>query len=218
MAKDKTEFSFDDLNKSMNSFSQYGGLIEDSTYSEINEYIHTGNYMLNACLSGKLLNGGFPCNRAIQLAGDSGSGKTYLLLNAAANAQKQGYYIIWYDSENAIDKNLVEKFGIDTHAFRYEIVTTVQEFRSNITNVLDTLIDAQNKGQSIPKVLFILDSAGNLATQKEIDDAKAGSEKADMTRAKVMKSIFRIVIAKMGIIKATFLFSNHTYSDQGFIP
>jgi len=62
--------------------------------------------------------------------------------------------------------------------------------------------------------MVVLDSAGNLATQKEMDDAKSGSTKADMTRAKLLKSTFRIIMTQFGICKIPFLFTNHTYQTQ----
>ena len=110
------EFSFADLNKEMSKISEYGNTLDKSTISEIDHYIPTGNYHLNACLTGSLF-GGYPNNRAVALAGPSGTGKTYLILNAIKQAQKQGYSIIFYDSENAVDKRLVEKVGIDASKF-----------------------------------------------------------------------------------------------------
>lgn len=212
MAKSGGEFSFSDLNKLMNKSSQWGGLLSDGAgVSEITEYIPTGNYMLNAAFTGSVFQG-IPNNRSVEIFGPSGTGKTYILLNMAREAQKKGYYVIWYDSENAIESTQVKSFGCDITKFRYEPVQTVQEFRTNITTMVDALIDAKKEGQSIPKLFVVLDSAGNLATQKEIDDAKAGQEKQDMTRAKVMKSIFRILMSKMGVIGASFVFSNHCYS------
>lgn len=139
------------------------------------------------------------------------TGKTFLLLNMCREAQKMGYFIIYYDSENAVDADLAENFGIDLDMFRYEPVSTVQEFRSNVTNIIDSLIDKKENGLKIPKILIALDSAGNLASQKEIDDAKAYTDKADMSRAKMMKSVFRIMMSKLGIIGGTFIFSNHIY-------
>jgi len=207
------EFSFSDLNKEMKKNSTYGDTLDKSTISEIDHFIPTGNFHLNACLTGSL-KGGFPNNRAVALAGPSGTGKTYLLLNAIKQAQDLGYSIIFYDSENAVDKELVEKFGIDASKFRYEPCNTVQDFRSSVTAVTDLLIEQKNKGAELPKVLIALDSAGNLATQKEIDDAKSGSSKADMTRAKLLKSTFRILMTKLGICKIPFLFTNHTYQTQ----
>jgi hypothetical protein len=139
------------------------------------------------------------------------TGKTFLMLNAVKNAQDKGYYIYYYDSENAIDQKLVEKFGIDPRKFFYVPCNTVQEFRTSITNLTKTLIEQKRKGIEIPKVMVALDSAGNLATQKEIDDAVSGSEKSDMTRAKVLKSIFRIIMTPMAECKIPFIFSNHSY-------
>lgn len=207
------EFSFADLNREMSKISEYGETLDKSTISEIDHYIPTGNFHLNACLTGSLF-GGYPNNRAVALAGPSGTGKTYLILNAIKQAQKQGYSIIFYDSENAVDKSLVEKFGIDPKTFRYEPCNTVQEFRSSVTAITDVLIEQKKKGIVLPKIMVVLDSAGNLATQKEIDDAKTGSSKADMTRAKLLKSTFRIIMTQFGICKIPFLFTNHTYQTQ----
>ena len=207
------QFSFSDLNKEMSKISQYGDTLDKSTISEIDHFIPTGNYHLNACLTGSLF-GGYPNNRAVALAGPSGTGKTYLALNAIKQAQQQGYSIVFYDSENAVDKSLVEKFGIDPTTFRYEPCNTVQEFRTSVSAITDVLIEQKNKGVELPKIMIVLDSAGNLATQKEIDDAKSGSTKADMTRAKLLKSTFRILMTKFGICKIPFLFTNHTYQTQ----
>lgn len=207
------QYSFADLNKEMSKISLYGDTLDKSTISEIDHYIPTGNYHLNACLTGSIF-GGYPNNRAVALAGPSGTGKTYLALNAIQQAQKLGYSIVFYDSENSVDKALVEKFGIDPSKFRYEPCNTVQEFRTSVSAITDVLIEQKNKGIELPKIMIVLDSAGNLATQKEIDDAKSGSSKADMTRAKLLKSTFRILMTKFGICKIPFLFTNHTYMTQ----
>ena len=212
MAKEKGKFTISDLNSVMNKNSKFGGLLSDGHgVSKITEYISSGNYILNACMSGSLFKG-IPNNRCICLSGESGVGKTYLILNMCREAQKMGYFIVFYDSENAVDEDLATNFGIDLSMFRYEPVQTVQEFRSNSTTLVDTLIAQKEEGNEIPKVLIALDSVGNLATQKEIDDAKAYSDKSDMSRAKVIKSIFRILMSKLGIIQGSFIFSNHVYN------
>jgi hypothetical protein len=77
--------------------------------------------------------------------------------------------------------------------------------------------EVKRKGGEIPKIMIILDSAGNLATAKEIEDAATGSEKADMTRSKILKSIFRIIMTPLADLKIPFLFTNHTYQTQDFI-
>ncbi len=209
----KKEFSFADLNKEMSKISEYGDTLDKSSISSIDHYIPTGNFMLNACLTGSLF-GGYPNNRAVALAGPSGTGKTFLILNAIKQAQKMGYSIIYYDSENAVDRELVEKFGIDISTFRYEPCNTVQEYRTSVTNLADTLLEQKKKGAELPKIMIVLDSAGNLATQKEIDDARTGANKSDMTRAKLLKSTFRILMTKLGICKIPFLLTNHTYMTQ----
>jgi hypothetical protein len=143
------------------------------------------------------------------------TGKTYLLLNAIRNAIDMGYYIIFYDSENAVDKALMEKFDIDTSKVRYEPVSTIQEFRHHITSLIDQLVQKKREGIKIPKLFFALDSAGSLPSKKEVDDAISGSEKADMTRAKLTKSLFRIITVPLAEIKAPFVFTNHTYQCLG---
>lgn len=214
MAKQSGIFSFSDLNKEMSKNSKWGGLMSDGAgVSEITDYIPTGNYICNACLTGSVFKGA-PNNRILCLSGESGTGKTYLLMNMAREAQKKGHYVIWYDSENAIELSQLVQFGVDPEKFRYEPVGTVQDFKTSITQTLDLLIEQKEAGNQIPNIFFVLDSVGNLATQKEIDDAKAASDKADMTRAKNIRAIFRIVAHKMGIVGATFAFSNHIYMSN----
>jgi RecA/RadA recombinase len=179
-----------------------------------NQYgnVSTGNYMLNALLSASLL-GGYPENRIISLGGEKGTGKTFLCLNAVREYQKAGYSVKYYDSEGAISRELVENFGCDTsdEVWDYKLISTVEEFRIDCTNTVQTLIDAKRGGYEIPKMLFILDSAGNLASEKEVTDALAGNQKVDMTRAKVLKSVFRILTSKLAEVGASFIFTNHIY-------
>ena len=113
MAKEKGEFSFSDFNKELSKISKFGGIVSEGSISEITEYIPTGNYILNACLTGSLL-GGVPNNRMIAFSGDPGCGKTYLLLNLAREATLKDYYVIWYDTENTTDSGQFENFGVDS--------------------------------------------------------------------------------------------------------
>ena len=214
MAKNK--FTFDDLNAELANLNPLGSVMDKSDFSEVTEWIHTGNYHLNACLSGDLF-GGWPNNRSCSIAGPSGTGKTFLTLNSVREAIGMGYYVIYFDSEAAVDKDQMVKFGIDVTKVNYQPVNTVQAFRTSVTSITQKMQEVKRKGGDISKIMIILDSAGNLATQKEIDDAATGSEKADMTRSKMLKSIFRIIMTPLADLKIPFLFTNHTYQTQDFI-
>ena len=216
MAKTKKQYSFDDINKELAELNPLGSVMDQSTFSEVTEWIDTGNYNLNACVSGSLF-GGWPNNRSCSVAGPSGTGKTYLILNSVKEAIDMGYSVIFYDSEAAVDKTLMEKFGIDTTKVNYQPINTVQEFRTSVTTITGKMQEIKRSGGKTPKVMIILDSAGNLATAKEIEDARSGSEKSDMTRSKVLKSIFRIIMTPLADLKIPFIFTNHTYQTQSFI-
>ena len=215
MAKNK-KFTFDDLNAELAAINPLGSVMEHSSFSEVTEWIGTGNYHLNACVSGDMFRG-WPNNRSCSVSGPSGTGKTFLVLNSIREAIKMGYHIIFYDSEAAVDKDQMKKFGIDTNKVNYQPTNTVQDFRTSVTSITHKMQEVKQAGGELPKIMIILDSAGNLATRKEIDDASSGSDKSDMTRAKVLKSIFRIIMTPLADLKIPFIFTNHTYRTQDFI-
>jgi RecA/RadA recombinase len=209
-------FTFEDLNQELAKVAPLGSTMDVSTFSEITEHIDIGSYILNLAMTGDVF-GGIPNNRAVELMGPSGVGKTFVMLCAARNAQKMGYYIYWYDSENAVDKKLMEQFGLDTSRVWYEPCNTVESFRTSSTNLTGKLIDAQRSGMEIPKVAVFLDSIGNLGTIKELTDAEEGNQKEDMTRAKRIKSLFRILMTRMAEVKIPFVYSNHVYKTTDFM-
>lgn len=215
--KKKTTLSLADLNKSLLKVAPDAQLIEESS-SKITEWIGTGNYHLNALMCGDIFKG-IPNNRVIELAGESGVGKTYLMMNLCKIAQEMGYTIYYFDTENAIDDTLTEKFGIDSSKFMHIPTESVQQFRNIMTNVIMEILEVKDNGGEYPKVFFGLDSLGNLASEKEIQDARNGSEKADMTRAKIIKSAFRILTPKLGRAGMPLVYTNHVYIDPvSFIP
>jgi len=217
MAKNNKTFSFADLNAELAELNPLGSVMDQSTFSEVTEWINTGNYHLNACVGGSLFKG-WPNNRSCSVAGPSGTGKTFLTLNSVREAINMGYNIIYYDSEAAVDKEQMIKFGIDITKVNYQPINTVQEFRTSVTTITKKMQEIKRSGGNIPKLMIILDSAGNLATAKEIADAASGSEKSDMTRSKILKSIFRIIMTPLADLKIPFIFTNHTYQSQSFIP
>ena len=146
------------------------------------------------------------------------TGKTFLALNIVREAQKKGYYVIYIDTENAIDKELVSKFGINTNMFRIDPMSTVEQFKIYMAKFIDKLDNARKEGKVVPKVLIVLDSLGDLASEKEVSDAVAGEMKADMTRSKQLKAVFRIITSKLGILGIPMVLTNHTYMTQDMFP
>lgn len=211
------EFSIAELQKELRKINPFGDVISKSDFSKITEWIDTGNYHLNAVFSGDLF-GGIPNNRTICLAGDSGTGKTFLLLNMVAQAQKMGYYIIYYDTEGAVDVDNIKSFGVDPDQFDHQPVSDIAKFRTSITTIVKQLMEAKEKGSKLPKIMICLDSLGMLATTKEIDDAISGNTAADMTRAKTIRSLFRIITSDLTGLGIPFLFTNHTYASTGMFP
>jgi RecA/RadA recombinase len=212
------EFSFNDLDEQLTKISPKGSVISINSYSRIDEWISTGNYLLNAQLSGSLF-GGIPNSRSICLAGESGTGKTFLALNICREAQLMGYNIIYCDSEAAVDQDVIQNFGVDPDSFRYQPVSTPLEVRQFVAHLCDQLKKAKDAGKALPKVMLVLDSLGNLATTKERADAISGSDKRDMTKQQELRSLFRVITADLAELKIPFVFTNHTYATIGsYVP
>ena len=210
--------SFTELDNVLSKVNDKGSIITHNTFSKIDEWIPTGNFLLNAQLSGSLF-GGYPNSRSICVAGESGTGKTFLTLNACREAQKMGYNIIYMDSEAAVDEDIIKNFGVNPENFRYQPVSTPQEVRHFVANLCDTLKKAKDKGSELPKIMLVLDSLGNLATNKERGDAMSGNDKKDMTKQQELRSLFRVITTDLAEMKIPFIFTNHTYASIGsFIP
>ena len=212
------QFSFEDLDKSLSKVSELGSILTENKFSKIDEYIPTGNYVLNAQLSGSLF-GGIPNTRSVALSGESGVGKSFLCLNIAREAQKMGYYIIYCDSESAIDEDIARKFGLDPEKIRYQPVNTIKTLKNFCANLYDQIKEKKDKGYDTPKIMMIVDSIGNLATEKERNDALSGSDKKDMTRAGDIRSLFRIITTDLAELKIPLVFTNHSYTAVGaYVP
>jgi len=211
------EFSLTDIQKELKNINPFGSVLSKSEFSKVTEFVDTGNYHLNAVFSGDLF-GGIPNNRTICLAGESGSGKTFLLLNMCREAQKKGYYVIYYDTEGAVDMETASKFGVDPDRFDHQPMSDLAIFRTSITTLIKKMIEAKTKGYKLPKIFLALDSLGMLATTKEVNDAISGSDKSDMTRAKMIRSIFRIITSDLTGLGIPFVFTNHTYASTGMFP
>ena len=219
MAKQKSEFSFLDLDKELSKISGFetGSVLAENSFSEVDEWIPTGNYLLNAQLSGSVF-GGIPNTRSLGLMGDPGTGKSFVCLNVVREAQKKGYDVIYCDTEGAIDKSTATKFGIDQYKVRYQPIKTVTEFQTFVSNLL-ALVRKAKEGGASPKILLILDSLGMLSTDKELNDAMAGKNAADMgAKAKELRKLFRVITLDLTAARIPLICTNHVYAGGGFFP
>lgn len=181
-------------------------------------FVDTGSYILNALISGSIY-GGLPSNKITALAGESSTGKTFFALSIVkhflnSNPEAQ---VIYFETESAVSKDMMVSRGIDVKRVGLVPVTTVQEFRTQSIKVVDEY--TKLKKEDRPPLLFVLDSLGMLSTSKEIQDATDGKETRDMTRAQVIKSIFRILSLKLGQASIPLIVTNHTYEVVGaYVP
>jgi RecA/RadA recombinase len=213
------EFSFLDLDKELSKIKGFetGSILTENSFSEVDDWIPTGNYLLNAQLSGTLF-GGIPNTRSLGLMGDPGTGKSFVCLNVAREAQKKGYDVIYCDTEGAIDKSSAIKFGIDPDKVRYQPIKTVTEFQTFVTNLLELVKKSKDDGAE-PKIILILDSLGMLSTDKELNDAITGKNAADMgAKAKELRKLFRVITLDLTAAKIPLVCTNHVYTGGGFFP
>jgi RecA/RadA recombinase len=193
-------------------------LMSEETLSNTTDWIDTGSHALNGLLSANIFNG-VPNNKVIAFAGEESVGKTFFVLNIAKQAIEAGYNILYFDTENSTEKDMVVKRNIDPSKILYLPVETVEDFRDQLVKIVDDYNDKKQNGEECPKLMIILDSLGNTSTRKEIKDVETGNDKQDMTRSKVVKSIFRVLNIKLAKAKIPMLITNHVYADMSsFVP
>ena len=186
--------------------------LEKNTLSNVTEWIDTGCLVLNSILSGSLY-GGVPKGRITIFAGDSGCGKTFILNKILAHAQQKGMVPVIFDTEVAVENEGAENVGLDTSNVKYVPVDTVESCRNQIMAFLD---EVEKEPELHGKFIISIDSLGNLASEKEINDAGANKGAMDMgLRAKQLKSMMRIITYKAAVTGTTVIASNHTYADPG---
>ena len=195
--------------------NEFASIVDEGVEAgDVSTYIDTGSYIFNGLVSGTI-NGGIPANKITALAGESATGKTFFVLGMCKhfldNNPDAG--VIYFESESAITKDLIENRGIDTKRMVVMPVTTVQEFRTQSLRVLDSYLE-QDEADRKP-LLLVLDSLGMLSTTKEVEDTEAGKETRDMTRAQVLKAAFRVLTLKLGKAKVPLVITNHTYDVVG---
>ncbi len=195
---------------------EYASIASD--IDETETYVDTGSYIFNALVSGSIF-GGVSGNKITAIAGESSTGKTFFSLAVVKNfldSHPDGY-CLYFDTEAAITKSLLESRGIDTTRLVVINVVTVEEFRTKTLKAVDIYL--KKKEEERNPCIFVLDSLGMLSTSKEINDALNDKEVRDMTKSQLIKGAFRMLTLKLGQAKIPMLVTNHTYDVIGaYVP
>jgi len=167
--------------------------------------------MINVALSGSV-DGGIAPGLTV-LAGPSKHFKTsFALLMASSYLDRhEDAVLLFYDSEFGSPQSYFQSFGIDTSRVLHTPVTNIEELKFDLVNQLNE-IDRKDK------VIIVIDSVGNIASKKELEDALNEKSVADMTRAKALKGLFRMITPQLTMKDIPLLAVNHTYMEQGLFP
>jgi RecA/RadA recombinase len=208
---------FRDMVKSINDDNTF--IADDELHSsEFSGTIDTGAYILNAALSGSLF-GGVPNNKIIAFAGESATGKSFFVLGIAKKFLDDNPTagVVYYDTEAAITKAMMKDRGIDPARVIVSEQSTVEGFRTHMSRVLDRYMETKEKDR--PPLMFVLDSLGQLSTEKETTDISEGKNARDMTRAQLIRGTFRAISLKLAKAKCSLIVTNHVASQIGaYVP
>tara|TARA_Y100001937_G_scaffold128784_1_gene207978 strand:- start:5415 stop:6470 length:1056 start_codon:yes stop_codon:yes gene_type:complete len=186
-------------------------VLDKSVFFTEKEMVPTEVPMINVALSGDP-DGGLTSGLTV-LAGPSKHFKTsFALLMAGAYLKAhEDAVLLFYDSEFGSPQSYFEAFGIDTKRVLHTPITDVEQLKFDLVSQLDN-IDRDDK------VIIIIDSIGNLASKKELEDALNEKSVADMSRAKALKGLFRMVTPYLTMKNIPLLAVNHTYQEIGLFP
>ncbi len=199
--------------------NEYAGLVSDGVSAgDTKDYIDTGSYVFNALVSGSIY-GGVPSNKITAIAGESSTGKTFFCLGIVQHFldSDPDAGVIYFESESAISKQMIVDRGIDADRMMIVPVSTIEEFRTQSCRILDKYME-QNESDRKP-MMFVLDSLGMLASNKEVEDVANDKNVRDMTKSQLIKGAFRVLTLKLGKANVPMLVTNHTYDVIGsYIP
>ena len=186
-------------------------ILSNSKFLNNKDLIQTTVPALNVALSGKL-DGGLTSGLTV-FAGPSKHFKTAfaMLLSKSYLDKYDDGVVLFYDSEFGAPQGYFDSFGIDTDRVVHTPVTDIEQLKHDVMSQLQGI----ERGD---RVIIVVDSVGNLASKKEVDDALDGKSVADMTRAKQMKSLFRMVTPHLTIKDIPAVVVNHTYKEIGLFP
>ena len=186
-------------------------VLSDSKFFTEKDMVQTDVPMVNVALSGSI-DGGVTPGLTV-LAGPSKHFKTsFALLMAGAYLKaKEDAVLLFYDSEFGSPQSYFEQFGIDTSRVLHTPIANVEELKFDLIGQLEELDRNDN-------VIIVIDSIGNLASKKELEDAMNEKSVADMSRAKALKGLFRMVTPYLTMKNIPMLAVNHTYKEIGLFP
>lgn len=194
-----------------NSRIKETSVLSDSEFFQETDGVSTPVPMINVAFSGDI-DGGFSSGLTV-LAGPSKHFKTsFALVAAAAYLDKyKDAVCLFYDSEFGSPQSYFESYGIDTSRVLHSPITDVEVLKHDIVKQLQDITKKDH-------VIIVIDSIGNLASKKETDDALEGKSVADMSRAKQLKSLFRMVTPYLKLRDIPMIAVNHTYQEIGLFP
>ena len=190
-----------------NSTIKDTAVLADSKFFNSKDMIQTSVPMINVALSGKL-DGGLTPGLTV-FAGPSKHFKTaFALLLAKSYLDKyDDAVVLFYDSEFGTPQSYFDSFGIDTKRVIHTPITDIEQLKHDSMAQLNNI----ERGDH---VIVIVDSVGNLASKKEVEDALDGKTVADMSRAKQLKSLFRMVTPHLSLKDIPMIVVNHTYMSM----
>jgi len=195
---------------------EYTQLARDIDDTE--SFIDTGSFIFNSLISGSIF-GGASRNRITAIAGESSTGKTFFSLAVVKNFldNNPDGYCLYFDTEAAVNKGLLESRGIDLNRIVVVNVVTIEEFRSKALRAVDIYLKKSEEERK--PCMFVLDSLGMLSTEKEIRDALDDKQVRDMTKSQLVKGAFRMLTLKLGQANIPLIVTNHTYDVIGsYVP
>jgi len=194
-----------------NSSIKDSAILASSKFFTGKDMIPTSVPIINVALSGKLDGGLTP--GLTMWAGPSKHFKTaFSLLMAKSYLDKYpDAALLFYDSEFGTPQSYFDSFGIDTSRVLHTPLTDIEQLKFDIMQQLTNL-------ERDDKLIIVIDSIGNLASKKEVDDALDGKSVADMSRAKQVKSLFRMVTPHLSLKNIPMIVVNHTYMEIGMFP
>ncbi|AHB80791.1 RecA-like protein [Synechococcus phage S-MbCM6] len=199
--------------------NEYAGLVSDGVAAgDTSGFIDTGSYIFNALVSGSIY-GGVPGNKITAIAGESSTGKTFFCLGIVQHFldSNPDAGVIYFESESAISRQMIEDRGIASDRMMIVPVATIEQFRTQSCRILDKYMEQKEEDRQ--PMMFVLDSLGMLSTEKEIADVAADKQVRDMTKSQLIKGAFRVLTLKLGKANVPMLVTNHTYDVIGsYVP